>query len=210
MNPEKPVMLVHGYWFGRKGVRPDTFGRLQVLAACELLRQGEIERIVFTSASSDKNGHQMAEVMANQASRNLPKLAKDRIIASACGPHTRGEVSEFKKIAEAHGWDNLVSLGSEKHTKRIKKANWEIFYRDIPVLKTEEVLTRDILIRRYRKIVYQFRRSREVRELQSQEYWMNKIDQIPLSGALLDIIARLAPGTVGLKAQLFRWWKSRF
>lgn len=57
MNPERPVVLLHADNFikRREILKPRVHGRLQCLAAAELLRKGEVSQVVIPGGVTTPN-----------------------------------------------------------------------------------------------------------------------------------------------------------
>lgn len=195
-DSEKPVALFNGYadWPRRKG-KPDVYSSLQVLAASELLRQGEIEAAVFTTGPIKPGEPNIADRMAKQLQRNLVHMSENNVFVQIPkATSTRAEVEEFKKIARELGWNNLIIVGKEAHQKRIERAARRKFGREsknIPIITTESIL-QEKGNTRYLHIIEKVKNSPQEQGFIRREKFIDLIDGIPfVGGTILDFIDKM-------------------
>lgn len=199
MNPEvalKLHVLVHGYGDyprKRKG-KPDISSSFQALAAAELWRQGKVEAFFLPTGAIDSGQPPIGEQIAKQLRRNIPHLPEAAIVAIPCTTTTRGEIREFKNIAQEKGWSKLADLCKEGQLRRARRAIKESFGRnskEITVFTAESVL-RTTNSRRYSQLLDRWENSSEEQAFRRREKLINIIDGVPFfSGALLEIANKL-------------------
>lgn len=191
---QKPVVLFNGYLEipSRVSYKPDEYSRLQVLAAAELLRRGEIKTAVFLAGDVPSESNPESDVyggigkrMAAQLRRNLPNLPESAIVFLPVAKSTREEILEFRELAEERGWTNLMVVGKESHLERVQTAVNRFFRRrgkTIPVVSQESIL---IQFSRYTKILDDVRNSQEEKAFLKREALINAIDKLPIIGGML-------------------------
>lgn len=198
--------------------KPDKGSRLQVLAASEMLRRGEVDTVVFLAGhispdgSTQKVGLSIAEKMTDQLKRNLRHIPEGAVIVSSDALSTRAEAEGFRRLSEDQGWD-LTSVGKKAHLERVKRAIRRKFgarSSEVRVASHEEILTQnprqvirkghssprliDIL---YKKILDDMRISPEELAFVKRERMINLIDSVPLLGGwFLDNLNRIPIGKI--------------
>lgn len=204
MNPEKypakPVALFNAYaeW-RRRTDQPDVNSSLQVLAAGELLRQEKVEVVIFTAGSLKAGEPFLANIMTNELHKNTRGHYENAVITRpAKKTSTRGEVEEFKRIAEENGWNNLMVIGKEAHVKRIRRAIKRAFRNrgnEISVKSTEDVLMYEspaYAPNRYRNIIHKVNESPQNKGFIRREKLISLVDSIPvIGGQLLDLLNKI-------------------
>jgi hypothetical protein len=211
---QRPTALVSGYIEvpsnGRVSYKPDKYSRLQVLAAGELLRSGQIERVVFlagdvpseSNPEPDRYGGIGAR-MAAQLRRNMPNLPESAIVCHPVAKSTRKEVAEFRKLARTRGWGDLMVIGKESHLERVQRAVNRIFGRrsqEVSVVSQESVLSQ---FHRYDRIIDEISNSPAEEAFAKREHLINKFDGIPMiGGILLDFLNR-ATGVKILESKVY-------
>jgi len=193
---QKPTALFSGYIEipspTEVDYKPDEYSRLQVLAAGELLRSGQIERVVFLAGDVPSEPNPGPDVhggigarMAEQLRRNFPNLPESAIVFYPVAKSTREEIAEFKKLARTRGWGDLMVIGKESHLERVQRAVNRIFGRrsqEVSVVSQESVLSR---FPRYARIIDEISNSPEEEAFAKREHLINIIDGIPMIGGML-------------------------
>src|SRR3989344_2265629 len=200
------ALLIHCYWYdiNKKG-ELDICNRLQVLAASILWRKYDIKNIVLT-AGKIKNGKPAIGIeLQKQLLLRLPGTAKKSIIEVPTARTTLGEIKKFKKIIDIHGgWQNLSSLGLKAHLPRIKFIFRKVFNKkinNVNFICAENILKDN----RHKALVKKYWQSRELQLLLKNESLAQKINNIPLSGLILELIARLLPSKGYLQPKILSW-----
>lgn len=223
MKEQEPrrVALFPGYAElpSRQPYKPDRSSRLQVLAAAEMIRRGELDRACFLAGNISPDGTTgtdelggIAIRMTQQLYRNLPNLNRDFALTTvASSMSTRQEVKNFREIVkmnDSQNQDRLMIVGKDAHLKRIRRAVRRTFGKRAPVvsiLSHEDILTQrprqvvrnghtspryiDTL---YQQIFEKIRNSPEERGFITRERMINFIDSVPLVGGLaLDVANKL-------------------
>ena len=120
-NKQIDALLIHCYWYNidKKG-ELDIANHLQVLAAGILWKKCNIKKIVITGGNVFKGRIAIGEEIQKELLVKLPQTVKKSIIVIPTARTTLGEIREYKKIIDIHGWQNLSSLGLQVHLPRIK------------------------------------------------------------------------------------------
>jgi len=200
INPEQelPVALFTSYIElpSRVPYKPDESSRLQVLAAAELLGRKRVQAVVFAGGDIPSESNPEPDVygglgsrMAAQLRRDMPNLPESAIVLRPVARSTRGEIAEFKKLAQEREWANLMVVSKKSHLERVQRAVNRFFgrrSRAIPVKSNEDILSK---YPRYASIIDKLKKSRGEQAFAKRERLINAIDRIPLiGGALLDLI----------------------
>lgn len=182
MNKER-VALVHGYLADREGKnRPDRLTRVGILAAAELYRHGEIDKVCFTAKS------ELSDSQVKRFKRLLNNPPKEDIVVDAKVVTTRGEVETFKEMAERYNWQNLVTIANKNHLPRIRRETKRIFKDvDVKSLSSREVLAKHP---RYIPILVDMKNWGEQISLSFQERILNTPIIGPLSLMLVPHVSR--------------------
>jgi hypothetical protein len=197
---ESTAALFHSYVELPSSIpyKPDRWSRLQVLAAAELLRKGNITTAVFLGDDVPSDAHREPDAygglgarMAAQLHRNLPHLPDSAVVFIPVARSTREEIAGFKKLAQEQEreWTNLMAVGKEAHSKRIQRAIRRIFGRRnkaISVVSQESILAQ---YPRYANIIAAMKESPEETAFIKREHLINAIDMFPvIGGKLLDLM----------------------
>lgn len=136
MNKER-VVLVHGYLTDREGKdRPDRLTRIGILAAAELYRHGEIDKICFTAEKELSN----SQVKRIRTLLNNPP--EEDIVVEARAVTTEEEVKTFNRMSEENNWGNLLTIGNQEHLPRIEREIRKTFKdKPVEVISSKEVLS---------------------------------------------------------------------
>lgn len=203
----KRVALFHAYGElpSMQPEKPDKASRLQVLAASEMIKRGQVDTVVFlvghisSKGSTKKEGLSVAEKMANQLQKNLRNVPEGTVIVKSDAFSTRDEIEDFKKLSEGQNWV-LMSVGKEAHLQRIKRAVKRKFGKrssEVAVISLEEILTQDPNRTSYKKIIDNIRNSPEELAFIKRERIINLIDSIPFFGGwFLDNLNKLPIGKI--------------
>lgn len=206
----------------RQPYKPDRNSRLQVLAAAEMIRRGELDTAYFLAGNISSDGTTgkdelggIAVRMTHQLYRNLPNLARNSsLITIPTSMSTRQEVRNFREILKVNDFENqdhLIVVGKNAHLERISRAIRRTFEKraqEISILSQEAILTQhprqvvrnghaspryiDTL---YQQIFGKIRNSPEEQGFIKRERIINLIDSIPLVGGLaLDVLNKLRIG----------------
>lgn len=191
MRSERPIALLHSYLSDREGKeRPDRLSRVGILAAAELYRRGDIDKICITVEPG----------LSGPQARRLKILLNDPpeegIVVEAKTVTTEEEIKTFKKLAEENGWNSLITIGNPAHLPRIKREIQRTF-KSNPV---EAKSSREILSQhsRYSSILSDMKDWPEQKSLALQE----KILNLPILGSLA---LKMAPRLAHLKVTLQTW-----
>lgn len=194
---EKHLTLVHGYGFDERGRdKPDVRGRLTILAALELKRQGFIDQIALTAGVQQAGERALAGPMLRQLHRNNPNLLYQDVLFSTAGIGTTGEIEEFKKISNKEKTDNLAVLATETHAGRIKRRLKKKFGKsasEITIFTVEDVLTNMVESRRYAGLVEGMLVSEDESAFKKREATIRQIERIPFGAYFVDSMVRLLP-----------------
>lgn len=210
MENAERVAYFHAYaeMPSKQDWKPDRSARLQTLAAGELLRRGAIDRAVFLAGhmsyegDTTKEGLSLAEKMAAQLRRNLPKTPEGAIIAQPLAMSTRDEIREFKQLAEGQNW-HLSIVGKRAHLKRMQRSVGRFFGKDssrVQIMCHEDILAQ----KRYRKIIQAMQTSPEEQAFARRERIINLLDSIPLLGGWIIDNLNLLSITKILEARTYK------
>lgn len=192
MNPEnKTAILLHGYGnltSPRGIIKPDTRGRLQLLAARRLAAFNNTE-IGLTGGKIFPDFPPLALVMQDHLGRTAKTIPQDTVIANPVARNTNQEAKAFAKMARERGWKDITVIGSKTHLQRIKRANKRAFGKgsNLTFHAAEDVLQApstskravDVMLNR---IINKLERSKEEKTFKKHETVLNLIDSIPLFG----------------------------
>ncbi|AKM83224.1 hypothetical protein A2422_00295 [Candidatus Woesebacteria bacterium RIFOXYC1_FULL_31_51] len=116
MNKEKPIALLHSYLADREGKnRPDRLSRINILAAAELYRHEEIDKICITVTPK------LTEMQVKRLKILLNNPRDEDLIVKPQTVTTREEISSFKSLAGKNEWKHLITVGNSVHLPRIKR-----------------------------------------------------------------------------------------
>lgn len=195
MNKERPVALLHGYLADRDNPeKPDRLTRTGILAACELYRHSEIDKICLTSVE------ELSGPQVERLTEHLTHIPEEDVIVSPETVTTRGEIKTFKKLSEQNGWDNLITIANHKHIPRVEREINKTFKNK----SVEARSAKDILLQyphgsdRYENILRKMEDWPEQKSLAFQE----KILNVPILG---NLILKIALPLSGIKVRLQTW-----
>ncbi|MCL5019842.1 MAG: YdcF family protein [Patescibacteria group bacterium] len=218
------IVLFPGYAElpSRQAYKPDRNSRLQVLAAAEMIRRGELATAYFLAGNISSDGTTgkdelggIAVRMRQQLYRNLPHLARESsLVTVPTSMSTRQELRNFReilKVSNPESQDRLTVVGKNAHLERIKRAVRRTFGKraqSISILSHEAILIQHPrqVIRNghaspryidtlYQQIFEKIRNSPEEQGFIKRERIINLIDSVPLVGGLaLDILNKLRIG----------------
>ena len=192
MRNERPVALLHSYLSDREGKeRPDRLSRVGILAAAELYRRGDIDKIYITVEP------QLSGPQVRRLKILLNNPAEEDIVVNAKTVTTEEEIKTFRKLAEENEWNSLITIGNHAHLPRIKREIRKTFKGS----RIEAKSSREILSQypRYSSILSEMEGWPEQRSLALQE----KILRLPILGSL---ILKMAPHLSSrLKVTLQTW-----
>ena len=192
MRNERPVALLHSYLSDREGKeRPDRLSRVGILAAAELYRRGDIDKICITVEP------QLSGPQVRRLTILLNNPPEEDIVVNAKTVTTEEEIKTFKKLAEEKEWSNLITIGNHAHLPRIKREIRKTFKSG----RVEAKSSREILSQypRYSSILSEMENWPEQRSLALQE----KILKLPILGSLILKMAPHLPSR--LKVTLQTW-----
>jgi hypothetical protein len=195
MNKERPIALLHGYLADRDNPeKPDRLTRTGILAACELYRNDEIDKICLTTKE------ELSNPQAKRIKMLLANPPKEDVVVNPETVTTRGEIRTFKKLAEQNGWNNLITIANHKHIPRIEKEIKNTFKeKEVAVRSTEEILSQyPHYSDRYKDILSDMENWPEQKSLALQE----KILNLPVLGSL---ILKAANPLSRIKVSLQTW-----
>lgn len=193
MSPEKPVALLHSYLSDREGrKRPDRLSRVNILAAAELYRHGEIDKICITVEP------QLSNPQVRRLKTLLNNPPEEDIVVDAKTVTTREEIETFRSLAEGSGWNNLITIGNSAHLPRIRKEIQKAFTDKS--MRIEPKSSSEILSQypRYANVLRDMESWPEQQSLSLQE----KILNMPILGKL---ILYVAPHFSQTKVALQSW-----
>lgn len=194
MSKER-VALLHSYLADREDEeKPDRLTRTGILAAAELYRHSEIDKICIT----------VEQRLSNPQIRRLKILLnnppEEDVVVDAKTVTTEEEVTTFRKLAEENEWDNLISIGNHAHLPRIKNEVKKTFgERKVKVMSSSEILSQ---YPRYSSILADMKDWPEQKFLAFQE----NILSLPLLG---NMMLKIAPRLSRLKVDLQSWTAKR-
>lgn len=153
----KRIVLFPGYAElpSRQPYKPDRNSRLQVLAAAEMIRRGELDMVYFLAGNISPDGTTgkdelggIATRMTQQLYRNLPNLARESsLVTVPTSMSTRQELKNFReilKVNDSESQDHLTVVGKNAHLERIKRAVRRTFGKraqTVSLLSHEVILT---------------------------------------------------------------------
>lgn len=206
----------------RQPYKPDRNSRLQVLAAAEMIRRGELDTAYFLAGNISSDGTTgkdewggIAIRMEHQLYRNLPNLRLgESLVTISTSMSTREEARNFRVVLginDRKNQDHLMVVGKDAHLKRIKRAIRRSFGKraeEIYILGQEAVLTghprqviRDgytsprYVDTLYQQIFEKIRTSPEEQGFIKRERMINFVDSVPVVGGLaLDLLNKLKIG----------------
>jgi hypothetical protein len=192
MSKERAA-LVHGYLTDREGKdKPDRLTRVGILAAAELYRHGEIDKVCFTAKPelSDLQVKRLKTLLNNPTEKDI--IVDPKVVT------TRGEVETFKELSERNGWKNLITIANKDHLPRIRKEIKRAFgEKEIESISSRSVLDR---YARYSPVLAEMDSWEEQVSLSFQE----KILNTPIIGALaLNIVPHFSKYKVALQYRFF-------
>lgn len=209
MNPEKPVVLIHACGLDHQDWdRPDRQGRLYVLAAAELYRQGKVSKIFFAGGEYRRGEVAMATTMVEQLKRDLRSFPEEDVIVAPEAVTTRAEIKIFKEIAAANGWNNLLDVSSSAHLKRIERRLKKVFPFPVPTSSVESILI-DADNERYIKFLDELKGTNYSKGEIVREAVLAWLDALPLVGDLVDFLAHLIPSKCYLEVRVTELLGSR-
>lgn len=138
MSRERPVALMHSYLADREGKdRPDRLTRIGILAAAELYRHGEIDKICITVEP------QLSNPQVGRLRTLLNNPPEKDIVVDAETVTTEQELRSFGRLAEENGWTNLITIANHSHLPRIRGIIEKIFARGGTIIEAKS--SREIL-----------------------------------------------------------------
>jgi len=174
MNKERAV-LIHSYLADREDKeKPDRLTRLGLLAASELYRHGEIDKICITVEP------ELSRPQVKRLRRLLNDPPEEDIISKEETVTTEGEVKSFKNAVEEKNWRNPLTIGNETHIPRIKREIRKTF-KEVSI---ETTTPRKVLARypRYSSILKEMDGWPEQLSLSRHERVLN----IPVIGKIIE------------------------
>lgn len=198
MSKEKAA-LVHSYLADREDKdKPDRLSRMGILAAAELYRHGEIDKICFTAKPELSNSQ------VKRLRTLLSNPPDEDIIVDAKVVTTRGEVETFKKMSERNGWDDLLTIANESHLPRIRKELKRAFKdKEVESLSSKKILSK---YPRYSSVLADMNNWKEQISLSFQE----KILNTPVIGSLaLKLVSYVSQYKVALQYRFFKHLESK-
>lgn len=196
MVPERPVALIHSYLYDRNGTgKSDRLTRTGVLAAAELYRRGEVDKMVVAVEPN------LAELIEKRLHILLQdNLKEEDLVIRPNGVTTVQEVGTFVDIAKENGWDHLLEIGNHAHKPRIERIARN-FDKKIEVIGAKEVLNR---FPRYKNIVNEMENYPEQKSLSKQEEFFAKLVKIPLVGPFIaDVLPQILPSKIAIQRWMF-------
>ncbi len=194
MHKERPVVLLHGYLADRDNPeKPDRLTRIGILAACELYRHGEIDKICLTSKEELSNSQ------VKRIKMLLANPPEEDVVVSPEAVTTEGEIKTFRKLAEQNRWGNLITIANHEHVPRIEREIKKTFKeKSVRVRSTREILSQ---YPRYSNILSEMENWPEQESLALQERILN----VPILGNLiLKVGSPLSRIKVRLQTYVFR------
>lgn len=191
MQKERPVALLHSYLSDREGKeRPDKLSRVGILAAAELYRHGDIDKICITVKP------QLSGPQVRRLKTLLNNPPEEDVVVDAKTVTTEEEIKTFKKLAEENEWNSLITIGNHIHLPRIKREIRKTFKSG----RVEAKSSREILSHypRYSSILSEMEGWPE----QRSQALLENILNVPILGRLA---LKMAPLLPRLKVTLQTW-----
>ena len=195
MGPERSVLLIHSYLKDRRGKdRPDRLTRACLVAASELKRRGEIDKVVIT----------VTERLARPMVRELNQIGHFEVEDVVVYPQTAttdDEVKTFKDLALKNEWGNLKTLGIKAHIPRIENSISRHFGENqkVPVLSAENVLSQNP---RYSQVLSEMKSWPETTSLENQEEAFAKVSsKTPAGKFIVEIVPNFFPARLKIALQ---------
>jgi hypothetical protein len=192
MSKERAV-LVHSYLMDRKDTsKPDKLTRLGLLAAAELMRRGEVDKVCLAT---------LPELSSPQAKRLeiLLDNPEAEISINPQAKYTTEELRAFKELAEIYEWSDLASIACEPHIQRVtretKKAFGDTF---VEIMSSNEILSR---FQRYSNVYDEVEKWPEYKSFKTQEEILNTPF---LGGAILSLSPIIVPFKIEIQSFVFR------
>lgn len=196
MTPEKPVLLLHSDNYIRKGewFKPRDQGRIQCLAAADLIRRDAVSYVVISAGLAAKGADQppASEPMREQILRNLAHKPEyeERVISLVTATNTLEEVVHAKQFSRFRGWDNFLDIAPEGQVERIRRIVRQKLGKSVPIITSEDYLSEGLVTRKLekgnsfltsmaRKAVEAHRASREYRWRAATHRRLNRIEAFP-------------------------------
>lgn len=185
------VALLHSYLADRKDKeKPDRLTRTGILAAAELYRHDEIEKICIT-VEPELSGPQVRRLRTL-----LNNPPEEDIVVEGETVTTEEEVKTFNKLAENRGWNNPITISNHAHTPRIKREIRKTFMgKGVEVKNAREILSQ---YPRYSHILTEMKDWPEQKSLNFQE----KVLSLPILG---NMILKTGPHLSRYKVALQTW-----
>lgn len=159
---------------------PDRLSRINILAAAELYRRGEIDKICITVKP------ELSEAQVKRLKALLSGAPQEAVLVKPQTVTTREEITTFRGLARENGWESLVTIGNPAHLPRIRK-EIEKAFRDkrtkIEAKSSSEVLSH---YPRYAPLLHEMENWPEQLSLNFQE----KILRTPVLGRLILSLSR--------------------
>lgn len=205
LRPEKPILILHTDNFITKGNwrKPRQHGRIQSLAAAELLRRGDVSYVVIPGGVTTPGQPPVSDVMKVQISRNLaynPEYTQ-RVISLGTARNTLEEVTQSRSVAGSGNSRKtymLLDVAPEGQADRVKRIVRKHLGWNVPIYTSEEILAHGLtggglLVSMAKRAVANHRASREYRWYAYKNRRLNKIESFPGGVRLVALISKLLP-----------------
>jgi hypothetical protein len=211
MERERKYLIVHGYFEypSKQPQHPDINCRLQLLAANELWKKGEVDVFVFPTGVGDPT---IGERMAGHLQKINPHIPAGTLYVAnptIAGTTTITETEVAKKIiAMDEHPKRISSIGRRWHIQRLQRDVNREFKTQVTVYSSDEVLAQadqQHKSHRYSHILDNWQKSDCEAAIMRREQLVNKIDAIPVVGKLLiKTVNKITNGSRDLNKALLR------
>jgi hypothetical protein len=203
MGQERPSLLIHAYLNDREGRDiPDRLTRMGILAAGELYRHGEAEKVYITAVP------ELATTIEKRLKSLLSSIPNEDVIVRPFAKTTKQELFTFKKAAETENSGSLICIANEAHVPRVKKLVRLMFgeKEKIQVIDIDDILEK---YPRYRGIISESKNWPEQISLQIKENTIKKLTETPLIGRFVLLHVTEWLGGVSFQKHILGHWERR-